>query len=87
MISLFTARPWPAKISDLSVLNYGGWSVCLAELERVPPNPLEDLKETVEALADFLEEEKVSVASVLQMRAMIFQHIKVAAVEVSMGKV
>ena len=60
MISRFTARPWPAKSPDLSVLDYWFWSVCLSELRGVPPNTLEELKEKVEALADFLEEEEVS---------------------------
>ena len=60
VISWFTAQPWPAKSPKLSMLDYWFWAFCLAELRRDPPNTLEELKETVNALTYFLEDEEVS---------------------------
>ena len=42
-MSRFTERPWPAKSSDLSPLDYWFWSVCLIELRKNPPNSLPQL--------------------------------------------
>ena len=59
-------------------------------MKRVPSYTLDELKETVEALADFLEEEEVSlgsVTSVLWKQARVCQHINGVDVELRLGKV
>ena len=63
-----TDIPWPAKSPDLSPLDYWFWNVAMAEVRRVPPTTLEDLKLTVEAFSESLEVEEV-IKSVRHIRA------------------
>lgn len=59
VISRLTDHPWPARSPDLSPLDFWFWSVALTELRRRPPHDLEELKQTVEAFADSLDEDEV----------------------------
>ena len=45
MISGNTDIPWPARSPDKSPLDYYLWGGCEAEVRRVKPNNLEELKE------------------------------------------
>lgn len=59
IISRFTPHPWPARSPDLSPLDFWFWGAAMAELRRSPPATLDDLKVTVEAYANSLDEEEV----------------------------
>lgn len=55
VISRLTDRPWPARSPDLTPVDFWFWSVALAELRRVPPRTLEELKATVQEFADSMD--------------------------------
>ena len=62
LISHKTPRPWPAKSPDLSPLDYWFWSAAMAEVRRIQPKSLDDLKDCVEAYAISLSREQVNKA-------------------------
>lgn len=87
VISRLTAHPWPAKSPDLSPLDYWFWDVAMADLRKTPPASLRDLKTTVEALADSMEEEEVSRAvQHLRCRAKACAHLSGAPFEAQLAK-
>ena len=87
VISRLTARPWPAKSPDLSPLDFWFWSVALAELRRVPPTTLEDLKLSVEAFAESMDKEEVSKAvRNIRSRAEVCRHKHGGAFEADLRK-
>ena len=59
MISGNTDIPWPARSPDKSPLDYYLWGGCEAEVRRVKPNNLEELKEVVNDFVASLDEDKV----------------------------
>ena len=62
IISHKTPRPWPAKSPDLSPLDYWSCSAAMAEVRRIQPMSLRDLKDCVEAYAISLYREQVNKA-------------------------
>ena len=54
-----TPCPWPTKFPNLSPLDFWFWSIAMAELRKVKPADLEDLKQIVEGFAESQEEDKV----------------------------
>ena len=59
MISGNTDIPWLAHSPDKSPLDYYLWGGCEAEVRRVKPNNLEELKEVVNDFVASLDEDKV----------------------------
>ena len=62
IISYKTARPWPAKSPDLSPLDYWFWSAAMAEVRRLQPKTLKELKLCVENYAKSLTKEQINKA-------------------------
>ena len=50
---------WPARSPDKSPLDYFLWGICEAEIRRVKPKTLDDLKEVVSDFVESLDEEEV----------------------------
>ena len=75
VISRLTDRPWPAKSTCLSPLDYWFWSVCLAELRRSCPSPMEELVETVTEYSESIEEEEIkkAVSNILKRAEMCIE--------------
>jgi hypothetical protein len=87
VISRLTAHPWPAKSPDLSVLDYWFWNVAMAELRRVPPTTLEELKTTVDAFSESVDREEVfRSVSHLRERAQVCRNLGGAAFEAKLNK-
>ena len=59
VISGNTAIPWPAHSPDKSPLDYFLWGNVEAEIRRVKPEDLEQLKEVVNDFVDALDEDEV----------------------------
>ena len=59
VISGNTAIPWPARSPDKSPLDYFLWGNSEAEIRRVKPRDLEELKEVVNDFVDNLDEDLV----------------------------
>ena len=59
MISGNTDIRWPARSPDKSPLDYYLWGGCEAEVRRVKPNNLEELKEVVYDCVASLDEDEV----------------------------
>ena len=59
IISGNTAIPWPARSPDEAPPDYWLWSICDAEVRRVKPSTLEELKEVVSDFVASLDDEDV----------------------------
>ena len=59
VISGNTEIPWPARSPDKAPCDYYLWGNCEAEIRRVKPSTLEELKEVVTDFCDSLDEEEV----------------------------
>ena len=60
IISYKTARPWPSKSPDLNSLDYWFWSASMAEVRRVQPQSLDELKLCVENYAKSLSKNQIN---------------------------
>ena len=68
-------------------MDYWFWDVAMADLRKTPPTSLRDLKATVEALAESIEEEEVSRAvRHLRCRAKACVHLQRAPFEYQLAK-
>ncbi len=59
VISSNTDIPWLARSPDKSPLDYYLWGGCEAEVRRVKPNNMEELKEVVNDCVASLDEDEV----------------------------
>ena len=59
VISGNTEIPWPARSPDKAPCDYYLWGNCEAEIRRVKPSTLEELKTVVTDFCDSLDEEEV----------------------------
>ena len=59
IISGNTDIPWPARSPDQAPCDFWLWSICEAEIRRVKPKTLEELKEVVSDFKASLNEEEM----------------------------
>ena len=56
---LLTTIAWPAKLPDMSCLDFWFWMVVMEEVRKSRPSILTELKAMVEAFAESADSEKV----------------------------